>query len=903
MADSRIVLNGSNRGPVAGARLIGRTDAAAPVRVTVVLKRKVPIDSTTLDRHVALLPHERALADHATFAAQYGADDDAVSAVLRFAAAHGLAVSDVDKARRVVVLTGPVSAMEEAFGTELNDYQSERGTFRGRRGPILLPPDLQPFVEAVLGLDNRPVAKPRFRPRAAVSAGFTPQQVAALYDYPSSFDGTGETIAIIELGGNFDQGDLSTYFQGIGLTKQPTVKSISVSPNVPVAYGTDPADGEVMLDIEVSGAMAPGATIVVYFAENTDEGFYQAASQAVHDPATTVVSISWGSPEKDWSQQSMDSWNSLGQSATLLNVPIFVAAGDNGCTDEVPGDQGYDGQRHVDFPGTCANGVVSCGGTKLVASGGAIASETVWNESATNEGATGGGVSTYFPVPTWQNGLIAETTPLVMRGVPDISGVADPVTGYSVRVDHADQVIGGTSAVAPQWAALTAVLSESLGRKAGFFLPLLYANAAANATSDIVSGNNSIFGVTGYSAKPGWDACTGLGSPNGAKILSILTGAATTPPPTPSGNGSSGSPVTTLVPTGPPAGVASRSTQAFDPLVAAHYGDFVQAAYDMYGVDQKDLTPQPLSIPAGYRLAAWIQMQDFILGSVGLVFYGIVAQETANPSNFVVAIRGTGDGIEWWDDVTSVVKTVFKDPNCGSVGSGFARIYDTLEVVEVPSGAAGALVARSLKPVGGFSQQIADLVKRHATQSLSERVAGVPATASVVVTGHSLGAALATLYAIDNAVTDQISNPACVTFASPRVGDGNFVNAFNALDLTSWRIVNKPDKVPMLPPTICGFGDVDTLELYDSTGKVQANLGCWHSLATYLSLLDPSRQPNSSCALASAAAAVVERSLNGTTSLEVPAAGSTINITINLEAQGGDAPAGPNRRRIVSLRH
>lgn len=524
MPNTRQVLVGSNRGPLAGAQLVARTDAAAPVRVTVVLKRMNPIDEDRVQAHTAMLPHERPIVDHTDFAATFGASDDAVQAVRTFAAAHGLTVDNVDEGRRVVELSGSAANMEQAFGTELNDYVSKTGTFRGRRGPLLLENDIHPYVEAVLGLDNRPVAKPRLLMRA-VQTSYYPQQIAALYNFPPG-DGTGQMIALIELGGNFGAADLQTYFQNAGIAKAPTVTSVSVTPGHPVAYQSDPiSDGEVMLDIEVAGAMAPGATIVVYFAENTDQGFYQAVSQAVHDPATTVVSISWGSPEKDWTSQTMDSWNSLGQAAALLNVPIFVAAGDHGCTDEVPGDTGYDGQRHADFPGSCANGVASCGGTNLVGAGAVITSETAWTDNNGSGWATGGGVSTYFPLPPWQSGISAEGTALVMRGVPDVAGVADSDTGINVIVDGNSGVSGGTSAVAPQWAALTAVLSQSLKRKTGFFIPLLYANAGKGAMNDIVSGNNTVFNVQGFSAKPGWDACTGLGSPNGANILALLQGA------------------------------------------------------------------------------------------------------------------------------------------------------------------------------------------------------------------------------------------------------------------------------------------------------------------------------------------------------------------------------------------
>jgi kumamolisin len=880
MPEPRQILSGSVRNAAAGARLIGKTDGAAQISVTVVLKRKRDIQGIDLHRHALLRPHERPIIDHAAFAEQYGASSEAIDAIRAFATTHGLTVTNVDQARRVIELSGTVANMEQAFGTLLHDYAIGRGTYRGRRGPLLLPPEIIPHVEAVLGLDNRPVAKPRLRSRN-VQASYYPQELAALYNFPKG-DGAGQTVALIELGGNYGQQDLHTYFAASGLTRAPTVRSVSVTQNVPVPYGQDPdSDGEVMLDIEVAGAMAPGATIVVYFAENTDQGFYQATSRAVHDLATTAVSISWGSPEKDWSAQSMDAWNSLGQSATLLNVPIFVAAGDHGCTDQQTTDAGYDGQRHVDFPGTCANGVASCGGTSLQSKDTVITSETVWND---NDGwATGGGVSTYFQNPTWQSGLVAEgTAPLLLRGVPDISANADPDTGINVRVNGNDSVSGGTSAVAPQWAALTAVLSQALKKKAGFFIPLLYANARAAATNDIAIGNNSVFGVAGFSAKPGWDACTGLGSPNGAKLLALLSSpgvpvAEETPP------SATGTPpdAGTVAATSPQLSVG----QLFDAKAAVLYGQFVQAAYSMYNAAPNNLTPPPSSdFPAGYDLVAWVQMQDFIIGSTGPTFYGFIAQSTADQNRFVLAIRGTSNAVEWWDDVNAVVLIPFRVPGCGSVGAGFARIYDTLEVVERPTGpATAAIAAQSLRAIGGFSQQVANLVARHAT--VTAQATGFAASAAIEVAGHSLGAALATLYTLDNAYTGKINNPALCTFASPAVGDSTFATAFNGLGLTSWRVVNAPDLVPKLPPQLLGFTHVDSLQQYSSTGKVTPSLSCWHALATYLSLIDPTLQPDPSCRLTISMATVQLAAASrptAATTLSVPAGPVTVNITVNL---------------------
>jgi hypothetical protein len=301
----------------------------------------------------------------------------------------------------------------------------------------------------------------------------------------------------------------------------------------------------------------------------------------------------------------------------------------------------------------------------------------------------------------------------------------------------------------------------------------------------------------------------------------------------------------------------------------------------MYAASPGDLTPAPMAIPPGYELVAWVQMQDFVIGSTGPIFYGFIAQSTQNANRFVIALRGTSDGVEWWDDANAVFKTPFKIANCGRVGSGFARIYNTLEVIEHTAGNAAAIAPRSLRAIGGFSEQIADLIGRRAPAAA--HVAGLPAGASVEVTGHSLGAALATLYTMENACTKKITNPAICTFASPRVGDADFVSAFNALGLTSWRIVNQPDLVPHLPPESFGFAHVNTLQQYSSTGKVQSSVTCWHSLATYLSLIDPTLQPDKGCWLPSPAVRVQPSASPAPASvISVPAGASTINITIKV---------------------
>jgi kumamolisin len=283
-----------------------------------------------------------------------------------------------------------------------------------------------------------------------------------------------------------------------------------------------------MLDIEVAGAVAPEARIVVYFAPNTDAGFLDAIATAIHDASNhpSVISISWGGPEAAWTTQAMQAMDQAFQDAAALGVTVCCAAGDDGSSD-IRDPQQDDGRLHADFPASSPY-ALACGGTRLQGSGSTISSEVAWNEGR-NGGATGGGVSDVFPLPSWQ--ASAHVPPSgnpgrhTGRGLPDVAGDADPVTGYVIQVDGQQGIIGGTSAVAPLWAGLVALINQRLGHAVGYLNPILYRlPATAGAFHGITTGNNDITGHHGpYPAGPGWDACTGWGSPDGAKLLQALT--------------------------------------------------------------------------------------------------------------------------------------------------------------------------------------------------------------------------------------------------------------------------------------------------------------------------------------------------------------------------------------------
>lgn len=523
---NRVTLPKSERNPVPGATCIGPENPSEQLEVTVVLRRnpsgtKFP----DVNRMGATSPRKRTHLTRDQFAKEHGASPADIAKVKKFGDDFGLKVVSENAARRSVVLSGTVANFNEAFETDLSRYDCELGEYRGRTGSLTIPAELKDIVEGVFGLDNRPQAQAHFRIRKnspskiathASSLSYEPTQVGQAYNFPAGLNGDGECIGIVELGGGYQASDLDSFFSKLGLTT-PEVTAVSVDggANSPTGDASGP-DAEVELDIEVAGAIAPAAKIAVYFAPNTDRGFIDAITTAIHDTKNkpSIISISWGGPESSWSAQSMDAIDSACQDAAAMGITVLAASGDNGASD------GSDsGQLDVDFPSSSPH-IVGCGGTKLTISAEKVSQEVVWNELSQQEGATGGGVSQTFALPDWQASANVPKSPAgkAGRGVPDVAGDADPATGYEVFVDGAGAVIGGTSAVAPLWAGLLALFNQSLKKPVGFINPLLYASAAASSFRDITSGNND-----GYTARKGWDACTGLGSPDGAKLLAALS--------------------------------------------------------------------------------------------------------------------------------------------------------------------------------------------------------------------------------------------------------------------------------------------------------------------------------------------------------------------------------------------
>ncbi len=513
-SSSTVELKGSHRAPPTQAAYLSDLADDEIVTASVYLNRKEdPASLSSLDqldqRRAALHEHRRT---------QYAGE---VKLVLDFARDNGLEAVSVEPEKRLIRLSGPARKIEAAFHTRLAHYEHVDGhQFRARAGTLSLPADVAGVVESVLGLDTRAVARHhlvRANAAQAAAAGYEPNQVGAFYGFPTDVTGKGECIALVELGGGFNASDNMAAFGAMKLPT-PTVVAVPVDGGTNAPSPGNDADTEVALDIQVAGGVAPGAKIAVYFSPNTDAGFTDAISSATHDTANnpSVISISWGGPENQWTAQAVQSMNSALQDAASVGISVFVASGDSLATDGVG-----DGVAHVDFPASSV-WAIGCGGTQITVANGAITAETVWNDG--NSG-TGGGISDLFAVPSFQSGV---TLPPSVnggrkgRGVPDIAGNAAPGSGYRVVSDGQTGVVGGTSAVAPLWAGLTALLNQKTGKPVGFFLARLY--AAKSGTREITTGNNRPAGSTiGYDSGPGWNACTGLGVPVGSALETLLT--------------------------------------------------------------------------------------------------------------------------------------------------------------------------------------------------------------------------------------------------------------------------------------------------------------------------------------------------------------------------------------------
>jgi len=351
------------------------------------------------------------------------------------------------------------------------------------------------------------------------TSGMLPTEVASLYGITEQMDAKGQCVGILALAGGYLPSDLSAATADMG-RQLPLVIDYGVNGAANNFGGGELADAELALDLQIIAGLVPSARIVVYFGANNVQQLAQLIHQAVNDDVNRpkVLSISWGSAERFWSDSIRNDVNSALADASRAKVTVVAAAGDQLATDGL-----LDGDAHVLFPASSPY-VLSCGGTQieLASDGTTLLDEKVWNDGFTG---TGGGISDVFDVPPYQQNVALPRSVNdggLRRGVPDVSAAAGQTPGYRIILNGKPIVKDGTSAAAPVWASLIAMANARRGQPIGLVQPILYGNPLL--CRSILKGNNRVDGV-GYDAGPGWNPCTGMGVPNGMDTVDALVAA------------------------------------------------------------------------------------------------------------------------------------------------------------------------------------------------------------------------------------------------------------------------------------------------------------------------------------------------------------------------------------------
>lgn len=507
-------------------------------------------DAASPDYHHFLTP--------SVYARRFGASRATVARVSDYFAGYGLRVGALSKGRNVLHVSGTTTAIARAFDAPVETIRLSDGTLDAHFvTPGTLPASLASDVVGVAGLSSvapettnlvRPRATPRVDaasscPSAGSSSGTTPnalggytvQQQGEVYGLAGAWaagdTGVGQTIAVYELAA-YVASDVATYLSCYGVQEDLATVDVDGGPTAQDDSGGSPE--EATLDVEEAQVLAPGAKIAIYEGTQSGSGPTDIYSQIASDDTASIVSTSWGICEAQ-TDGAASVEQSIFEEMTAQGQTIVAAAGDEGSSDCEDTDQPSTAAA-VDDPASQPY-VTGVGG--LTVSDIDPLSESVWNDQCTRSqcGAGGGGVSSLWSQPTWQagDGITTSAATGGMRMVPDLSVMADPATGFIMyytgneggcrqRCTGGWSAIGGTSIGAPLISALVAVAAQSCdvpGGRLGFVNPSLYAMASSGFV-DVTTGNNDLFGIGEYSAGPGYDMASGLGSPDGAAFLAGL---------------------------------------------------------------------------------------------------------------------------------------------------------------------------------------------------------------------------------------------------------------------------------------------------------------------------------------------------------------------------------------------
>jgi kumamolisin len=455
--------------------------------------------------------------------------------VVAYAKSLGLTVTGTHSNRTLVNVSGPAGQIEKAFNLRLHHYKKQNGrTFYAPNDNPEVPVAIASIIHGIVGLDNHAVRHTYNRRKqmtegvkisrassntspSGPGGGYAPNDLLTAYNLSGvSANGSNQIIALFELAA-YRASDIHEYTNYFGL---PQAKLNNILVDGGSGSGID---AEVTLDIQLALALAPESQIYIYEGPNSDQGVLDTYNRIATDNVAKQVSTSWGMGENLSSVQYLQAENAIFLQMAAHGQTIYAAAGDSGAYDDYPANGSL--ALVVDDPASQPY-VVGVGGTRLTVNSGtgAYKSEKVWNDGLGN-GAGGGGVSSIWPIPSWQKN-ISTTFSKTSRNVPDVSLNADEDTGYSIFFDGQWTIFGGTSCAAPLWAAFTArVNQERLALQKpvlGFANPSLYAIGAGSTYNenfhDITKGNN-----LHYVAGIGYDNASGWGSFNGANLFASLT--------------------------------------------------------------------------------------------------------------------------------------------------------------------------------------------------------------------------------------------------------------------------------------------------------------------------------------------------------------------------------------------
>jgi kumamolisin len=538
MPSTYVELKNSSHHLPAGSKVLRPTNPNKWIKLTLALRPRSPLpDLSSLNM---VKPAQRKYMTRDQLTQRHGSDPDAVKRIESFAKAHNLVVTRNDPTSARIGIAGTAARLSAAFGVKLFDYSHPTlGQFHARTGPIHVPQEIANDIIGVFGFNNHRIMHRRSL-RSLHPADrshqcrpwFIPSELAPIYDFPNA-NANGQCVGLLEFGGGVSTDDVIAYFGHIGLAAPPiTVVAVDGVSTDPTA---DPdSTGEVMLDIDVAGCLGAGAKLAVYFSTFDEKGLVDILSAVIADAQNdpSVVSISWGWAENEpfnnsgitWSDAAIAVCEQSFLAAAQLGITVCVSTGDDGSEAQI-----QDGRAHVNFPAS-SEYVLAVGGTTLHvpkdATGASTRTEVVWNDGPGS--GTGGGISESVKVPQWQEGIVPPSInpgAFSGRAIPDVAADADPNTGYYTRAGGKFSVVGGTSASAPLWASLIARINANNGARTGNFNALLYSQIGpAKVLNDIVSGNNDTDGLLAgqYPAGPGWDACTGWGSPGGTQLQAAL---------------------------------------------------------------------------------------------------------------------------------------------------------------------------------------------------------------------------------------------------------------------------------------------------------------------------------------------------------------------------------------------